>query len=93
MRLGVVVPNQRATVDRVAEHLAFAERLGYESAWMPGIPNGPDVLTLLAVAGPAARSLALEPCLALMALIVPMALALWSQALQDFLAVPFQVSP
>ena len=79
MRLGVVVPNQRATVGRVAEHLAFAERLGYESAWMPGIPNGPDVLTLLAVAGPAARSLELGPAILPTYLRHPVALA--SQAL------------
>ena len=47
MRVGVVVPNQRATVQRVTSDLAAVEQLGFDSAWMPGIPNGPDVLTLL----------------------------------------------
>ena len=32
MRIGVVVPNQRATVRRVIADLATAERLGYDSA-------------------------------------------------------------
>jgi F420-dependent oxidoreductase-like protein len=79
MRLGVVVPNQRATVARVSADLAFAERLGYDSAWMPGIPNGPDVLTLLAAAGPAAPTLELGPCVVPTYLRHPVALA--SQAL------------
>ena len=52
---------------------------GYESTWMPGIPNGPDVLTLLAVAGPAARSLELGPAVLPTYLRHPVALA--SQAL------------
>lgn len=51
MRLGVVVPNQGATSDGVAASLARLEALGFDSAWMPGIPNGPDILTLLALAG------------------------------------------
>jgi F420-dependent oxidoreductase-like protein len=51
MRIGVVIPNQRATVDGVAEQLVRLEELGIDSAWMPGIPNGPDILTLLAIAG------------------------------------------
>ena len=29
------------------------EQLGLDSAWMPGIPNGPDILTLFAAAGQA----------------------------------------
>ena len=53
MRIGVVVPNQRATVGSVRAHLVRLEQLGVDSAWMPGIPNGPDILTLLAVAGQA----------------------------------------
>jgi F420-dependent oxidoreductase-like protein len=53
MRIGVVVPNQRATIESVTEQLVRLEQLGVDSAWMPGIPNGPDVLTLLAVAGQA----------------------------------------
>ncbi len=44
----MVVANQRATVDRVGDDLEQVEALGYDSAWMPGIPNGPDVLTLFA---------------------------------------------
>ena len=48
MKFGVVIANQRATADRVGEELEHIERLGYDSAWMPGIPNGPDVLTLFA---------------------------------------------
>src|SRR5262245_36888583 len=79
MRLGVVVPNQRATVARVSADLAFAERLGYDSAWMPGSPNGPDVLTLLAAAGPAAPPLELGPGVVPTYLRHPVALA--SQAL------------
>ena len=44
----MVVANQRATADDVGEQLELIEALGYDSAWMPGIPNGPDVLTLFA---------------------------------------------
>ena len=51
MRLAAVVPNHAATVDSVAAQLVRLEDLGFDSAWMPGIPNGPDVLTLLAAAG------------------------------------------
>jgi 5,10-methylenetetrahydromethanopterin reductase len=79
MRIGLVVPNQRATVPRVSTDLARAEKLGYDSAWMPGIPNGPDVLTLLAAAGPAAGSLELGPAVVPTYLRHPVALA--SQAL------------
>lgn len=49
--IGIVMPNQGATVDGLSTQLVELERLGFDSAWMPGIPNGPDVLTLLAVAG------------------------------------------
>jgi 5,10-methylenetetrahydromethanopterin reductase len=55
VRLGIVVPNQGATIDGVAEQLRRLEELGVDSAWMPGIPNGPDILTLLAVAGRATK--------------------------------------
>ncbi len=44
----MVIANQRATADHVGEQLEQIEALGYDSAWMPGIPNGPDVLTLFA---------------------------------------------
>ncbi len=49
--IGIVMPNQGATIDGLTAHLVELERLGFDSAWMPGIPNGPDVLTLLAVVG------------------------------------------
>jgi F420-dependent oxidoreductase-like protein len=51
LRFGVVVAPSGATVDDVAAQLQQIEALGFDSAWMPGIPNGPDILTLLAVAG------------------------------------------
>lgn len=51
LHYGVVLPNGGATIDRVAEQLHRAEALGLDHAWMPGIPNGPDILTLLAVGG------------------------------------------
>jgi F420-dependent oxidoreductase-like protein len=51
LRYGVVVAPAGATVDTVAERLGRLEALGFDHAWMPGIPNGPDILTLLAVAG------------------------------------------
>jgi len=51
LRFGVVLANDGATIDRVAEQLGRLEALGFDHAWMPGIPNGPDILTLLAVAG------------------------------------------
>jgi 5,10-methylenetetrahydromethanopterin reductase len=43
--------NQGATADSVTGQLMHIEQLGFDSAWMPGIPNGPDILTLLAIAG------------------------------------------
>ncbi len=43
--------NQGATADGITEQLMHIEHLGFDSAWMPGIPNGPDILTLLAIAG------------------------------------------
>jgi F420-dependent oxidoreductase-like protein len=53
LRFGVVLPNGGATAERVADQLRRVEALGLDHAWMPGIPNGPDILTLLAVAGQA----------------------------------------
>src|SRR5262245_7610773 len=78
MRIGVVLPNQGATVSTVAEGVAEVEALGFDSAWMPGIPNGPDVLTLLAVAGRGGR-LEMGPAVLPTYLRHPVALA--SQAL------------
>ena len=50
-RIGIVMSNQGATVDGITAQLVEIEALGFDSAWMPGIPNGPDILTLLAIAG------------------------------------------
>jgi 5,10-methylenetetrahydromethanopterin reductase len=50
-RIGIVMANQGATADSITEQLVHIEQLGFDSAWMPGIPNGPDILTLLAIAG------------------------------------------
>ena len=63
MRRGVVIANQGATVASVAAELAAVEALGYDSAWMPGIPNGPDVLTLLALAGTVTTRMELGPAI------------------------------
>ncbi len=79
MNKGVVVPNQGATVARMADDLAFVESLGYDSGWMPGIPNGPDVLTLLALAGQATSRIELGPAIVATPPRHPVALA--SQAL------------
>jgi F420-dependent oxidoreductase-like protein len=79
VRLGVVVANQRATVAGVEQELLRAEALGYDSAWMPGIPNGPDVLTLLAVAGRATSRIELGP--AVLAVYARHPVAMASQAL------------
>ncbi len=43
--------NEGATANGIIEQLMRIEQLGFDSAWMPGIPNGPDILTLLALAG------------------------------------------
>jgi 5,10-methylenetetrahydromethanopterin reductase len=50
-RIGVVMPNHGATADGISAQIVQLEELGFESAWMPGIPNGPDILSLLAIAG------------------------------------------
>lgn len=63
MKFGVVIANQRATVDRVGEQLEHVEALGYDSAWMPGIPNGPDVLTLFAATAHRATRLEVGPAI------------------------------
>ncbi len=79
MRKGVVLANQGATVPEVAELIETAELLGFDSAWMPGIPNGPDVLTLLALAGSSTSRIELGPAIVATAPRHPVALA--SQAL------------
>ncbi len=79
MNKGVVVPNQGATVTRMADDLAFVESLGYDSGWTPGIPNGPDVLTLIALAGQATSRIELGPAIVATPPRHPVALA--SQAL------------
>ena len=63
MKFGVVIANQRATVDRVGDELDRVEALGYDSAWMPGIPNGPDVLTLFAATAHRARRIEVGPAI------------------------------
>ncbi len=59
----MVVANQRATVDRVGDDLEHVEALGYDSAWMPGIPNGPDVLTLFAATASRTSRLEIGPAI------------------------------
>jgi F420-dependent oxidoreductase-like protein len=85
MRFGVVVANQRATAARVAGELAAAEGLGFASGWMPGIPNGPDVLTLLAATAPATSHLELGPCVVAAPLRHPAALAAQALTVNDIL--------
>ena len=63
MKFGVVIANQRATVDRVGDELDRVEALGYDSAWMPGIPNGPDVLTLFAATAHRTRRIEVGPAI------------------------------
>ncbi len=63
MKFGVVIANQRATADRVGAELEHIESLGYDSAWMPGIPNGPDVLTLFAATAHRSRRLEIGPAI------------------------------
>jgi F420-dependent oxidoreductase-like protein len=63
VKFGVVIANQRATVDRVGEELDRVEALGYDSAWMPGIPNGPDVLTLFAATAHRTRRIEVGPAI------------------------------
>lgn len=63
MKFGVVIANQRATADRVGEQLEEIESLGYDSAWMPGIPNGPDVLTLFAATAHRTRRIEIGPAI------------------------------
>lgn len=63
LRYGVVLPNGGATIGTVAGQLRRAEALGLDHAWLPGIPNGPDVLTLLAVAGQATTTIELGPAI------------------------------
>ncbi len=58
-----MIANQRATVDRVGDELARVEALGYDSAWMPGIPNGPDVLTLFAATAHRTRRIEVGPAI------------------------------
>ncbi len=79
MKFGVVIANQRATVDRVGDELEQIEALGYDSAWMPGIPNGPDVLTLFAAT--ANRTSRIEVGPAIVSAYVRHPVALASQAL------------
>lgn len=89
MRLGVVIPNQGATIDGVAARLARAESLGFDSAWMPGIPHGPDILTLLAVAGRTTRRIEIGSGVVPALPRHPAALAVQALAVNDALAGRF----
>lgn len=85
MKRGVVIANQGATVEQVAEQLAVVESLGYDSGWMPGIPNGPDVLTLLALAGRSTSRIELGPAIVATAPRHPVALACQALTVNDAL--------
>jgi F420-dependent oxidoreductase-like protein len=89
MRLGVVVPNQGATIDGVAGQLRRLEELGVDSAWMPGIPNGPDILTLLAVAGRATQRIEIGSAVLPVLPRHPAALAVQALAVNDALGGRF----
>ena len=89
MKLGVVVPNQGATIDGVAEQLRRLEDLGVDSAWMPGIPNGPDILTLLAVAGRATQRIEIGSAVLPVLPRHPAALAVQALAVNDALGGRF----
>lgn len=89
MRLGIVVPNEGATIDGVAGQLARLEELGVDSAWIPGIPNGPDVLTLLAVAGRSTRAIELGSAVLPALPRHPAALAVQALAVNDALGGRF----
>lgn len=89
MRIGVVIPNPGATIDGVAGQLDRLERLGLDSAWMPGIPNGPDILTLLAVAGRVTRRIEIGSAIVPALPRHPAALAAQALAVNDALAGRF----
>jgi 5,10-methylenetetrahydromethanopterin reductase len=89
VRLGVVIPNQGATIEGVAERLRLLEALGVDSAWMPGIPNGPDILTLLAVAGRATQRIEIGTAVLPALPRHPAALAVQVLAVNDALAGRF----
>jgi 5,10-methylenetetrahydromethanopterin reductase len=63
VKFGVVIANQRATADGVGDELERVEALGYDSAWMPGIPNGPDVLTLFAATAHRTQRIEIGPAI------------------------------
>jgi 5,10-methylenetetrahydromethanopterin reductase len=89
VRLGVVVRNQGATVEGVAAQLVRLEALGVDSAWMPGIPNGPDILTLLALAGRDTRRLEIGSAILPVFPRHPAALAVQALAVNDALGGRF----
>lgn len=89
MRLGIVVPNQGATIDTVAARLRWLEGLGVDSAWIPGIPNGPDVLTLLAVGGRGTQAIELGSAVVPALPRHPAALAVQALAVNDALSGRF----
>lgn len=89
LRIGVVVPNAGATVDGVADWLRRIEELGLDHAWMPGIPNGPDILTVLALAGRATERIEIGSAVVPAYLRHPVALATQALAVDDALAGRF----
>jgi F420-dependent oxidoreductase-like protein len=89
LRYGVVVSPVGATVGAVAERLARVEALGFDHAWMPGIPNGPDILTLLAVAGRATSRIEIGSAVVPAFLRHPAALATQALVVDDALGGRF----
>ena len=89
LRFGVVVAPSGATVDHVAAQLQQIEALGFDSAWMPGIPNGPDILTLLAVAGRSTSRLELGSAIVPVFPRHPVALAVQALTVDDALGGRF----
>jgi 5,10-methylenetetrahydromethanopterin reductase len=89
LRFGVVVPNGGATTAAVADQLRRIEELGLDHAWMPGIPNGPDILTLLAVAGQATSRLEIGSAVVPAYLRHPAALAMQALTVDEALGGRF----
>ena len=85
-RIGVVMATQGASVVEVRTQVEQAEQLGFDSAWMPGIPNGPDVLMLLARAGASTSRVELGPAIVATAPRHPVALACQALTVNDALA-------
>jgi 5,10-methylenetetrahydromethanopterin reductase len=85
VRVGVVIPNRGASIDGVAGWLTRLEQLGFDSAWIPGIPNGPDILTLLALGGRATSRIEIGSAILPVFPRHPAALAVQALAVNDAL--------